>query len=220
VTLKVISYLRRREGKLKNKIGLLLVVFVAIMLALPIMARAQQDNFELGEFEPFAVYVDRSSRENHYIASGWMGDYGDIRISEGEKENPYSGTTCIKITYTAEGNQGAGWAGLYWQWPPNNWGERKGGFDLTGATKLTFWARGENGGEQIMEFKMGGLTGTYSDSDSATIGPVELTLEWTQYTIDLSNLDLSYISAGFCWVTNNMAAPDGVIFYLDDIIYE
>ena len=169
---------------------------------------------------PFYIFEDRGSKANHYVASGWMGDYGDIKFSEAWKENPFSGKSCIKITYSAEGKQGANWAGIYWQWPPNNWGEKKGGYDLTGATRVTFWARGEKGGEQILEFKVGGLTGTFSDSDSASIGPVELTTEWQQFEIDLADLDLSYISGGFCWVTNSMANPDGCIFYLDEIRYE
>lgn len=172
------------------------------------------------EFKEFAVYIDRASRENHYCPSGWMGDYGDIKLNESWTENPASGKSCIKITYTAEGKQGASWAGIYWQWPPNNWGSRKGGFDLKGAKKLTFLAHGEKGGEEILEFKIGGITGEYSDSDSAGIGPVKLTKEWKQYTIDLRGLDLSYISGGFCWVTNFMANPDGCTFYLDDIKYE
>ena len=71
-----------------------------------------------------------------------------------------------------------------------------------------------------MEFKIGGLTGTYSDSDSASIGPLELTTDWQEYTIDLTDLDMSCISGGFCWVTNAMANPDGCTFYLDDIQYE
>ena len=133
-------------------------------------------------FKGFGVYLDRGSRSNHYIPSGWMGDYGDLKLSEGCTDNPYSGKTCIKISYSAEGKQGAGWAGIYWQFPPNNWGEQRGGFDLTGAQKLTFWARGEQGGEQIIEFKMGGITGTYSDSDSTSIGPINLETEWKQYT--------------------------------------
>jgi len=172
------------------------------------------------DFKGFGVYIDRGSKQNHYIPSGWMGDYGDIKHNESWKENPHSGKTCIKITYTAEGKQGANWAGIYWQWPPNNWGEKKGGYDLTGAKKLTFWARGEKGKEEIIEFKMGGITGTYSDSDSASIGPISLTADWKQYTIDLDGLDLSCISGGFCWVTNSMANPDGSVFFLDDIKYE
>lgn len=71
-----------------------------------------------------------------------------------------------------------------------------------------------------MEFKIGGLTGTYSDTDSASVGPIELTTTWQQYTIDLTDLDVSYISGGFAWVTNSMANPDGCVFFLDDIQYE
>jgi len=38
--------------------------------------------------------------------------------------------------------------------------------------KLSFWARGDKGGEKIAEFKVGGITGEHGDSDSASIGPV------------------------------------------------
>ncbi|MEK6733085.1 MAG: hypothetical protein AABY55_05600, partial [Candidatus Omnitrophota bacterium] len=111
-------------------------------------------------------------------------------------------------------------AGMYWQSPANNWGDKKGGFDLTGATKLTFWARGAKGGERVEEFKLGGITGLYPDSDIAGIGPVMLTQDWKRYEIDLSGKDLSYISGGFCWATNIDVNPDGATFYLDDIKYE
>jgi len=175
---------------------------------------------ENGKFIPFAVYTDKGSPKNHFIPSGWMGDFGDVSYNDGSQENPYSGTTCIKIIYTGKASNGARWAGIYWQNPANNWGTKKGGFDLTGATKLTFWAKGENGDERIEEFKLGGLTGDYPDSDSAGIGPVILTKKWKQYTIDLRGKDLSYISGGFCWATNVDVNPQGATFYLDDIMYE
>jgi hypothetical protein len=94
------------------------------------------------------------------------------------------------------------------------------GFDLSKATKLTFWARGAKGGERIEEFKVGGIMGEYSDSDSTSISPVILTPEWTQYTIDLKGKDLSYIIGGFCWATNVDVNPTGATFYLDEIKYE
>ena len=48
--------------------------------------------------------------------------------------------------------------------PENNWGTHTtGGYDLSGATKITFWAKGEKGGEQI-EFFAGGITGDNPDS--------------------------------------------------------
>ena len=173
-----------------------------------------------GSFKPFYVYADAGSPENHYDPSGWMGDPGDLTMSQESITDPHGGSSSIKISYTAKKTQGAGWAGVYWQNPSNNWGSKAGGYDLTGAKKLTFWARGEKGGERVEEIKVGGITGEYPDSDVAGIGPVLLTTEWKQYTIDLSGKDLSSISGGFCWVASAASAPEGITFYLDDIVYE
>ena len=170
---------------------------------------------------PFDVYTERSSSSNHFTPSGWMGDYGDLKIDEAWTADPHSGTTCIRVVYSENVSQGARWAGIFWQNPPNNWGQAKeAGFDLSAAAKLTFWARGEKGGERIEEFKMGGISGDDPDSDVAGIGPVLLTPEWKQYTIDLTGKDLSYIIGGFCFSTNVDVNPEGCVFYLDDIRYE
>lgn len=165
-----------------------------------------------------------ASVSRYYIPSGWMGDWSDITFTDGYTVDCYSPPTCIKITYSARGTQGANWAGIYWRHPADNWGEQPGGFDLTGATRLTFWARGEVGGE-VAEFKAGGLGGPstrYRDSlwPAASTGPVVLTREWRQYTIPLTGADLSRIMGGFVWVTNRPSNPNGCTIYLDDIQYE
>ncbi len=177
-------------------------------------------NLKGAEPMPFAVYTDKRSVNNHYVPSGYMGDWGDIKMDEASEENPHSGDTCIRFEYTAKASQGARWAGVYWLNPANNWGLLDGGYDLSKAKKLTFWARGEKGGERIEQFKVGGVQGKYSDSDAADIGPIVLTTEWKQYTIDLSGKDMSYIIGGFCWVTNADVNPEGAVFYLDDVVFE
>jgi len=192
-----------------------LIVFAALVFTT--MALKAQD---LEIFEPFDVYTDKNARGNHYAPSGWMGDYSDLSFSDACKDNPHSGSTCISVIYRPNVSRGARWVGLYWQSPPNNWGDRKGGYDLTGAKKLTFWARGEKGGERIEEVKIGGITGTYPDSDIASAGPFILTKDWQEYSINLEDKDLSYISGGFCWSTNIDVNPDGCTFYLDNIRYE
>lgn len=175
----------------------------------------------VGEFKPFPIYTDKGSPDNHYIPSGFMPDGKCLMIDEVWSQNCHSGKTCIKIVYDVNcSKQGGKWAGIYWQNPPNNWGNRKGGFDLTGAKKLTFWAKGEKGDERIEEFKMGGVTGDYPDSDSAMIGPVKLMSEWREYSIDLRGKDLSYISGGFAWSSNVDVNPESCTFYLDDLRYE
>ncbi len=175
---------------------------------------------ENGVFRTFSVYADDSSPDNHYFPSGWMGDFSDVTFDSAYLQNPHAGSTSIRIVYNNKATQGARWAGIYWQNPANNWGNRPGGYDLSGSTKLTFWARGEKGGERIEEFKIGGMTGEYSDSDLAGIGPVVLTAEWKQYTIDLEGKDLSAITGGFAWAANIDNNLEGLTFYLDDIRYE
>lgn len=172
------------------------------------------------EGKKFFIYAEKGYFKNHFIPAGWMGDYGDLRINEAWKENPYSRRTCIRIDYSARRKQGAGWAGVYWQDPLNNWGNVPGGFNLTGAKKLTFYARGETGGELITEFKVGGIQGAFSDSTAVSIGPIALTPHWEKYTISLENEDLSVVIGGFAFVLSEMENPEGAIFYLDEIVYE
>jgi len=172
-------------------------------------------------FHPFYVYKDVGSRDNHFVPSGFMPNGKCINFNDRWQEKCQEGSTCIRVEYDLECSRAdQRWAGIYWLNPPNNWGTRKGGFDLKGATKLTFWARGEEGGEQIEEFTIGGITGDYPDTDKIVFGPVILSSEWKQYTVDLRGKDLSYISGGFAWATNEEVNGDTCIFYLDDIKYE
>jgi hypothetical protein len=147
--------------------------------------------------ELFYVYTDKRAPQNHFAPSGWMGDYGDIAIDDASPVNPADGKTCFKIHYSAAGSQHAGWAGMYWQEPVNNWGNKSGGYNLAGFKRLTFWARGEVGGEMIASFSIGGIHGVYDDTGSMEIGPVILTPDWQKYTIDLADVDLSQVSERF-----------------------
>jgi hypothetical protein len=168
----------------------------------------------------FPLYVYKDAGVANFYPDGWMGDYRDIKLDAYDDANPKSGKTCFRIEYKPGASQNCRWAGVYWTFPGNSWGTRKGGYDLSGAHKLTFWARGDRGGEVIQEFKIGGIAGKFRDSDSAGIGPIELSSDWRQYEIELDGVDLSYISGGFCWSTNLDRNKDGCTFYLDDIVYE
>jgi hypothetical protein len=168
----------------------------------------------------FIVYSDVQAQDNHYLPSGWMGDYSDLKLNSQHIATPHSGKTCIEFTYLPNKSQSRGWAGVYWQNPANNWGTEKGGFNLSGMSKLTFWARGKKGGEIIKKFIVGGIKENYPDSAFIELGPVILTDKWRQFTINLAGRDLNYISGGFGWATDLEANPEGWTFYLDDIKYE
>ncbi len=173
------------------------------------------------EFKPFTLYKDRGASVNHFIPSGFMPNGKCLKLEDNWKDSCYEGISCIRFVYdTACSQADQKWVGIYWLNPANNWGKQKGGFNLQGAQKLTFWAKGEKGGERIEEFKMGGINGDYPDTDSAVIGPVILTTDWKEYTIDLRGKDLTYISGGFSWSTNVDVNPHGCTFYLDNIQYQ
>lgn len=162
---------------------------------------------------PFSVYAEAGDKLV-YIPSGYMGDTGNIKMVDDDTTNPHSGKTDIKVQYTS----GSGWGGVVWQSPANDWGKQPGGLDLTGAKKLTFWARGDKGGEKV-SFSYGILDkADYADTSKGEIKDQELTKEWKQYTIDLAGKDLKQIKTGFTWVLG--AKGDPITFFLDDIKFE
>ena len=199
--------------------NILIIAILAIFVFAYGTARAADQ--ESGEFKPFFIYKDKGANVNHYIPSGFMPNGKCLKLDDGWKEDCRDGATCVKAVYdVACSKNDQKWSGIYWLNPANNWGKQKGGFNLDGAQKLTFWAKGEKGGERIEEFKVGGITGDFPDSDSAIIGPVILTNEWREYTIDLRGKDLSYISGGFSWSTSVDVNPESCVFYLDNIQYQ
>ena len=169
---------------------------------------------------PFYVYRDFGVPVNHGSPSGWIGDYRDLRIEMDHRTNVFAGTSCMSFTYTAEGSRYTEMAGMQWQNPANNSGDIDGGVNLSHATKLTFWARGEKGGEYISEFCVGGTLGAYPDTDKAILQDIRLEADWTQYEIDLTKSDLSYISCFFGWVANRYHNRDGFKFYIDEVKFE
>jgi hypothetical protein len=169
---------------------------------------------------PFWVYNGYRSALNHGIPSGWMGAWESIKYDDHNFENPHSGKTCIKVKYELKDSDNIHWAGMYWQSRPNNWGDKGKGYDLQGYKKMTFWARGEKGGEVLAEAGIGGITGETNDTDKAEIGPIVLDKDWKQYTIDLSATNLANINGVFFWSTNLESNQEGLTFFLSDIRYE
>lgn len=163
---------------------------------------------------PLILYADGVDHPP-YVWSGWMGDSKSIAVDDKCTDNPHSGATCMKCQFKAD----AGFGGIAWQNPANNWGDEAGGLDLSGAKKLTFWARGEKGGE-VVSFKLGilGPDKKFPDSDHAELPDVTLSSDWKQYSIDLTGKDLHRIATGFVWVLAAGGQP--VTFYLDDVRYE
>ena len=165
---------------------------------------------------PAAVYAENGD-QLPWIPSGYMGSKPSaIKMTPDCTENPHAGKTCLKVEYT----EGAGWGGVVWQSPANDWEhEKAGGWNLAGAKKFSFWARSAKGGEVVTFSWGGGGSGhPYPDSAGSKFDKVKLTTEWKEYSVDISKMDMSQIKTGFTWVLGTDGSP--VTFYLDDIKYE
>ena len=163
---------------------------------------------------PMPFYVYRDGFEGMpWAPSGWMGVTESLTLDGDDVSNPHEGKACIKMRFV--GGVGT-WVGVAWQHPPNDWGEQEGGYDLTGATHLEVWARGEYGVETIsIGVGLLGQDKAHPDSGKAEVEDIRLGKEWKRYRIRVKKLDLSSIKSGFV-VTVPGRRPD-VTVYLDSI---
>lgn len=162
---------------------------------------------------PLAVYSDEAPQP--WFTSGWMGNTEKIEMDLNSTVNPNSGKHSLEVKYLGFD----GWAGVAWQHPLNDWGQLPGGFNLNGAEKLTFWARGKKGGEKV-SFGIGILADDVPNHDTVMkeLNEVKLSNKWKQYSINLKGEDLSQIKTPFWWRLASPGLP--VTFYLDDIQFE
>lgn len=151
--------------------------------------------------------------DRHYAPTGYMGDGAADGLTP--VDCPRRGTDdpagdCHGFRWTPGA---AGWAGVYWQNPPDNWGALPGEALPGGATGISFLAWGEAGGEPI-RFIAG-----YAESDGFEVATdVRLSPVPTRYTLDLEGVDYDEVRAAFGWVTGEGAAGP-LTFYVDDITW-
>ena len=187
--------------------------------------------------ESVYVYRDFAMTENNFTqkAKIW-GKNADLvkDLNENWTTDPYQGGSCIRCDISTRGTDWGGWMFLNGYLPAgeteaklNTGAQPDAGLDLEGATQLSFYAKGEQGGETVEFFTLGfGYDGdtdernvTYPDSArKRSLGFVSLTDEWKEYTISLKGADLSYICCGFGFVCSGNKSGDAEnVFYLDEI---
>jgi hypothetical protein len=204
----------------------------------------------------FDVYTDISAPGNHFAVRAILArrvtdpaDLSAVSMREDVHLNPRSGATCIEATFDAIDS--TYWGGFVFgvgtmearpqnaepAKPEMNFGTLpNAGYDLAGARKITFWARGARGGERI-EFFAGGTGWNVEKRERESAYPdsfcripsqgktTTLTRAWKKYSIDLGilkkrkNENLRHVIGGFAWVASAKRNPDGAVFYIDDIRY-
>lgn len=152
--------------------------------------------------------------DDWYAASGYMGDGEQPGAIADDSTCTRAGDArgmCHRFTWDPGS---LGWGGVYWQHPPGNWGEQPGLALPPGATGVSFYAWGEQGGE-VVSFMVG-----MGDADGFEVkqDAVTLTAAPTRYTLSLSNTGYGAVVGGFGWVAADSEAT--VVFHVDDIVWE
>ena len=183
------------------------------------------------------VYLDFGDTENHFTQKAKMAGVDDrlvMDMDENWREDPHGGESCIRCEQVVSAMDWGGWLFLN-GWLPEgetaprlNDGKADGqGLNLPGAQALSFWARGDKGGERVEFFtcgfgydgEWGGKIVPYPDSAvKRSLGYVRLEREWREYTVDLSGADTRYVVCGFGYVlSGEYSNPGDNVFFLDDI---
>lgn len=183
-----------------------------------------------GESDSFAVI-------QAYDPSGYMGDVGDIRVTKHDD--------VVQFGYNTLGNEPHEWdwkykdclpnsaparfSGVMLLDPPNNWGvDETGGYDLRGATTVTWEARSLSGNVYV-EFVIGGVTWHWKQNEKTqcwekvpvpypdslprlSLGVKQLTETTQSFQFDLSHLPQEYLRkvvGAFGWTIS--WADNGVV---------
>jgi hypothetical protein len=172
---------------------------------------------------------------DNFLMTGGMGDAAvagavtastDAAACAGEPAAANVGA-CYSITYQPQPlmpGAPSTWAGFFWQYPANNWGATQPRLIAAGAKAITFYAKGEAGGERLT-FKAGGIVNTPSTatpfSDSfTTMNAVTLTKTWTKYSLPMTGVTYgSGVLGAFGWVSE-VSNTNVVRFYLHGIVWE
>ena len=172
------------------------------------------------------VYKDYNAPENKALSASVM----PARAAE---INMVSLRTFVKPGFDGKGtsiqllfnvNQPPTWAGVVLPVQPDYWGEwDAAGLDLSKATKLVFYARGEQGGEQIQVKAAIAGDKPYGDSALFPVSTtwIKLDKDWKRYEVPVDGSQLSRVITPFAVIVNKPYNPSGKgTVYLDEIYYE
>jgi hypothetical protein len=152
--------------------------------------------------------------DDYFVASGYMGD-GEVpgAITDANTCPQRAGDkrgSCHEVSWK-RGSKG--WVGIYWQYPADNWGTMPGRDIDPGATQVSFWAWGAQGGEMVDFF-----AGMKShDGFKVQTGSTVLTSKPTQYVMPLQGANYKNVVGAFGWSSETSNGSSPVVFYIDDI---
>lgn len=164
----------------------------------------------------FYIYKNNEPDTNHFLSVAKTGDFENL-IHESYNLSALSEDgNCIKISYTPCEIDKHNWTSISWMVSDT---EKENAYDLQGAKRIAFYAKGEEGGETV-QFDSGAISYENGHLSGGSTGAVVLSGEWREYSIDLDGADLSLTKIGFSCTINKFDNPQGAVIYLDEIKYE
>jgi len=161
---------------------------------------------------PFYVYQDNENLP--YTPSGHMGNYKAIDVDLNHQEEVHSRNTAIKISYSSRND----WYGVGFVDPANDWGDILGGYDISGATTFSFWAKANDHNiKATIGFGLIDKDKPFPDTSKKS-KEIVLHTEWKKYTIKIKKMDLSCIRSGLVIFSSSHGFPQDI--YIDDVVFE
>ena len=161
---------------------------------------------------PFYVYDDGYNQP--YIPTAYMGNFKMMGLKMECTNEKHSGERSIKISYGGSD----GWYGVACVDPPDDWGDKLGGYNLNGAKTYSFWAKTDTPGlEATIGFGLIDKDKAFPDTEKKSI-KINLTTEWKEYAINVQGLDLSCIRSGLVIYSGGSGAPHAI--WIDDVMFK
>jgi hypothetical protein len=157
----------------------------------------------------------------YYSPDGFFGDgetRGRVKLEKSCPDRPPGARgDCYTITYTPGVRR---FAGIFWQHPHNNWGDRPGHRVTPGATKITFQARAAKAGQGLSAGA--GQMRSMPLHDNFELEEVSVALgeTWAPHEIPFRGMEYQGESGVIGAFMVSLRAGDGdapITFYLDDI---
>jgi hypothetical protein len=157
-------------------------------------------------FTPTGAYGDASSPSNVTVSLVCDGRAPDARGD------------CYNISYI---QASAGYGGVFWQFPPSNWGTDEGRRVASGATHVTLYARALGTTPLPVTFGVGGIgvgsttSEPFHDTVDATI-PATLGSEWQAFSIPITK-SYDWVLGGFSWEASTQTP---IAFEIDSVEWQ
>lgn len=221
----LIRLIKERAARAKRLtiVGIIIALLAAVITAFAMWQERKPPPTPIACLGKLPAGGTSFSISDNYAPSGYMGDIKDIVVEQLDGTTRFTYETTGKGThewdYTYVGgeinNEPAGFGGVMYLNPPNNWG-RQPGYDLRDFRRTLKWeARSLTGAVQVV-FVIGGIDWEWDhikkeqnyklrcpDSMPRKATTKTLNEQWQSFDMELSNLPPEYFSSvvgGFAWL--------------------